>query len=117
MAVGYIGAELESNTDQDLVDRRRMPQLFGYLPDEKRRRGVVLSGVFFYLAGFLATKWVAVAALASVSSVITALWLSVEFVVWLMLRNKIEGEAESDKTPPSHCAARNLLSKQFWRQS
>jgi hypothetical protein len=57
VAVGYIGAELEHNIDMDPNDRKRMPQLHGYLPaDQKRRCAAVLTGVLMYLSGFLATK-------------------------------------------------------------
>ena len=92
VAVGFIGAELEHNIDMDPTERKRMPQLFGYLPDQKRHRVAVLLGVFLYLAGFLAMKWVVLSALASVSAATVSLWLCVECVAWATLRFVTEGE-------------------------
>jgi hypothetical protein len=93
VAIGFIGADLESAIDEDPIDRKRMPHLYGYLPSsEHHRRSVVLAGVSLYLAGFLATKWVVFSALASVGSVVVLLWLCGEFVGWLTLRYAIEGK-------------------------
>ena len=92
-AVGFIGADLESAIDEDAIDRKRMPQLYGYLPNSKlHRKRAVLVGVFLYLTGFLATKWIVFSALASTSGVVVLLWLCGEFVVWLTLRYTIEGK-------------------------
>ena len=118
VAVGFIGAELEHNIDMDPNDRRRMPQLYGYLPNQKRRRFATLTGVLMYLVGFLATKvnsvsllssstplshpppppfthpikWVVVSALASVSGRAVTGWIGAEFLLFVLLRFSSEGE-------------------------
>ena len=52
---------------------------------------LVSLGTFCFIGGMLASKWVAIAPLATVSGVITAIWLLVECAILLVLRHIVEG--------------------------
>ena len=91
LSVALIVADTDRGLDTSANFRMDFPLVHGYTPDDKRRAWLVSLGTFGFIGGTVASKWVAIASLATTSATVAGSWLVTECVVLLLLRYVAEG--------------------------
>jgi hypothetical protein len=92
LSIGYLVATTELDLDTTRKSRTNFGPVHGYFPTSTVMQTVVVAGIVLFIAGYLVAKLLALAIVASGSSILTvAGWCCAEALTLLVMRYFVEG--------------------------